>query len=353
MRVMCTGRVDLSFILRACSKGADGVFIGGCHLNECNYTTHGNFYALRMSKLCKALLARLGLDPARLSIKFISGGEGTRFAELMNEYSETIYGLGPLGKGEGLSEEEVAFKLEAVTLKSLGTARKITITADNTTVIKGGGSKAAIDGRAEQIRREVEVTDSEYDGEKLQERLAKLVGGVAVVKVGAATESEMKEKKARVEDAMHATKAAVEEGIVAGGGVALLRAIPALDKVTDENNDIQAGINIVRRALEEPLRQIANNAGHEGSVVVNKVKELKGNKGFDAQTEEYTDMLEAGIIDPTKVTLNALLNAASIAGLMLTTEALISEIKEDDKGKMMGGGGGAPGGMPGGMEGMY
>ncbi len=176
------------------------------------------------------------------------------------------------------------------------------------------------------------------------------MGGVAVVKVGAATETEMKEKKARVEDAMHATKAAVEEGIVAGGGVSLLRAIPALDSIKDDNPDIQAGINIVRRALEEPLRQIANNAGHEGSVVVNKVKELKGSKGFDAQSEDYVDMIEAGIIDPTKVTLNALLNAASIAGLMLTTEALISEIKEDDKGKM---GGGAPGGMPGGMEGMY
>ncbi len=245
--------------------------------------------------------------------------------------------------------EDLGIKLENIKLEDLGRAKKVTIDKDNTTILEGAGTTKDLEGRVKQIRAQVEDTTSDYDREKLQERLAKLVGGVAVVKVGAATETEMKEKKARVEDAMHATKAAVEEGIVAGGGVALLRAIPALDKIQDDNADIQAGINIVRRALEEPLRQIANNAGQEGSVVVNKVKELKGNKGFDAQAEDYVDMIEAGIIDPTKVTLNALLNAASIAGLMLTTEALISEIKEDDKGKM----GGAPGGMPGGMEGMY
>ncbi len=246
--------------------------------------------------------------------------------------------------------EDLGIKLENIKIEDLGRAKKVTIDKDNTTILEGFGTTKDIQGRVKQIRAQVEDTTSDYDREKLQERLAKLVGGVAVVKVGAATETEMKEKKARVEDAMHATKAAVEEGIVAGGGVALLRAIPALDNIKDDNPDIQAGINIVRRALEEPLRQIANNAGEEGSVVVNKVKELKGNKGFDAQAEAYVDMIEAGIIDPTKVTLNALLNAASIAGLMLITEALISEIKEDDKGKM---GGGAPGGMPGGMEGMY
>ncbi|TDI14111.1 MAG: chaperonin GroEL [Acidobacteria bacterium] len=245
--------------------------------------------------------------------------------------------------------EDLGIKLENIKLEDLGRAKKVTIDKDNTTILEGFGTTKDLEGRVKQIRAQVEETTSDYDREKLQERLAKLVGGVAVVKVGAATETEMKEKKARVEDAMHATKAAVEEGIVAGGGVALLRAIPALDAIKDDNPDIQAGINIVRRALEEPLRQIANNAGQEGSVVVNKVKELKGNKGFDAQDEIYVDMIEAGIIDPTKVTLNALLNAASIAGLMLITEALVSEIKEDDKGKM----GGGPGGMPGGMEGMY
>jgi len=245
--------------------------------------------------------------------------------------------------------EDLGIKLENIKLEDLGRAKKVTIDKDNTTILEGFGTTKDLEGRVKQIRAQVEETTSDYDREKLQERLAKLVGGVAVVKVGAATETEMKEKKARVEDAMHATKAAVEEGIVAGGGVALLRAIPALDAIKDDNPDIQAGINIVRRALEEPLRQIANNAGQEGSVVVNKVKELKGNKGFDAQDEIYVDMIESGIIDPTKVTLNALLNAASIAGLMLITEALVSEIKEDDKGKM----GGGPGGMPGGMEGMY
>jgi chaperonin GroEL len=241
--------------------------------------------------------------------------------------------------------EDLGIKLENVKIEDLGRAKKVTIDKDDTTIIEGAGTSKDIEGRVKQIRAQLEETTSDYDREKLQERLAKLVGGVAVVKVGAATESEMKEKKARVEDAMHATKAAVEEGIVPGGGVAFLRAIPVLDKLKGKNEDFQSGINIVKRALEEPMRQIANNAGEEGSVVVNKVKDLKGNEGFDAYAEKYRDLVDAGIIDPTKVARNALLNAASIAGLMLTTEALVNEIKEDEKAKMPGGGGGMPGGM--------
>ena len=227
--------------------------------------------------------------------------------------------------------EDLGIKLENVRLEDLGDAKKLTIDKDNTTIVEGGGKSKEIEGRVKQIRAQVEETTSDYDREKLQERLAKLVGGVAVIKVGAATESEMKEKKARVEDAMHATKAAVEEGIVPGGGVAYIRAIPALEKIKDENEDVQIGFNIVRRALEEPLRQIANNSGHEGSVVVNKVKEEKKAIGFDAYEERYTDMFEAGIIDPTKVTRSALQNAASIAALMLTTEAVVNEIPEEEK----------------------
>jgi chaperonin GroEL len=227
--------------------------------------------------------------------------------------------------------EDLGIKLESIKLEDLGDAKKLTIDKDNTTIVEGGGKSKEIEGRVKQIRAQVEETTSDYDREKLQERLAKLVGGVAVIKVGAATESEMKEKKARVEDAMHATKAAVEEGIVPGGGVAYIRAIPALEKIKDDNEDVQIGFNIVRRALEEPLRQIANNSGHEGSVVVNKVKEEKKAVGFDAYEERYTDMFEAGIIDPTKVTRSALQNAASIAALMLTTEAVVNEIPEDEK----------------------
>ncbi|HSS76287.1 MAG TPA: TCP-1/cpn60 chaperonin family protein, partial [Thermoanaerobaculia bacterium] len=210
--------------------------------------------------------------------------------------------------------------------------------------------KPAIDGRAEMIRREIGTTDSEYDREKLQERLAKLVGGVAVIKVGAATEVEMKEKKARVEDAMHATKAAVEEGIVPGGGVALLRAIKAVEGI-QADGDVRVGVNIVRRALEEPARQIAVNAGEEGSVVVKQLLSTNGNSGYNAATGKYEDLVAAGVIDPAKVTKTALINAASIAGLMLTTEAMVSEIKEKDEK----GGGGMPGGggMGGGMGGMY
>ena len=222
------------------------------------------------------------------------------------------------------------------------TAGRAIIDKDNTTIIEGGGKRAAIEGRVKQLRAQVEETSSDYDKEKLQERLAKLVGGVAVIHVGAATETEMKEKKARVEDAMHATRAAVEEGIVPGGGVAFLRTIPALDALKLEDDE-QIGVNIVKRALEEPLRLIATNAGHEGAIVVGKVRESsKANYGFDAATEEYVDMISAGIIDPAKVTRSALQNAASIAGLMLTTEALICELPSAQEAApaMPGGGGG-------------
>jgi chaperonin GroEL len=240
--------------------------------------------------------------------------------------------------------EELGLKLENVTVKDLGDAKRILIDKDNTTVIDGGGSKKDIEGRCNEIRNQIEETTSDYDREKLQERLAKLVGGVAVVKVGAATETEMKEKKARVEDALHATRAAVEEGIVPGGGVALIRSQGVLDDL-DAEGEQQAGVNLVRRALEAPLRFIAENAGVEGSIVIDTVKGLKGARGFNAQTEEYEDLLEAGILDPTKVVRSALQNAASVASLLLTTEALIAEKPEEKKG------GGAPPGMDG-MGGM-
>ncbi len=246
--------------------------------------------------------------------------------------------------GKAISED-LGIKLENVQLADLGRAKKVTIDKDNTTIVEGKGKAGDIEGRVKQIRAQVEETTSDYDREKLQERLAKLVGGVAVIKVGAATEAEMKEKKARVEDAMHATKAAVEEGIVPGGGVALLRAQKALDKLKAKNEDIQIGINIVRRSLEEPLRQIANNAGYEGSVVVNDVRNQTGAEmGFDAYKGEYTDMTKAGIIDPTKVTRIALQNAASVASLLLTTEACIAEIPDDKKSSQMPGGMGGMGG---------
>jgi chaperonin GroEL len=227
--------------------------------------------------------------------------------------------------------EELGLKLENVTTKDLGQAKRIVIDKDNTTIIDGGGSKKDIEGRCNEIRNQIEDTTSDYDREKLQERLAKLVGGVAVVKVGAATETEMKEKKARVEDALHATRAAVEEGVVAGGGVALLRAQRSLDGI-EGNEEELAGVNIIRRALEEPLRRIAENAGVEGSIVVDKVKNAKGNQGFNAQTETYEDLLKAGVIDPTKVVRTALQNAASVAGLLLTAEVLIAEKPEKKKG---------------------
>src|SRR6266536_1766767 len=243
--------------------------------------------------------------------------------------------------------EDLGIKLESIKLEDLGKAKKVTIDKDNTTIVEGGGSSNAIEGRVKQIRAQVEDTTSDYDREKLQERLAKLVGGVVVIKDGAATETEMKEKKARVEDAMHATKAAVEEGIVPGGGVALLRCMDAVEKAANGmSGDEKIGARIVVRALEEPTRQIVYNAGAEGSVVINELKSKGGNFGFNANNEKVEDMIKAGIIDPTKVTKNALQNAASIAGLMLTTEAMVSEIKEKEK---------APAGMPGGggMGGMY
>jgi chaperonin GroEL len=223
--------------------------------------------------------------------------------------------------------EDLGIKLENVRVEDLGKAKKITIDKDNTTIVEGGGSQSAIEGRVKQIRTQVEETTSDYDREKLQERLAKLVGGVAVIKVGAATETEMKEKKARVEDAMHATKAAVEEGIVPGGGVALLRTLKALDNLKVEG-DQRIGVNIVKRALEEPLRWIATNAGLEGSIVVQRVKEGQDDFGFNALTDEYENLIEAGVVDPTKVVRTALQNASSIASLLLTTEALVSELPE-------------------------
>ncbi|HWP48291.1 MAG TPA: chaperonin GroEL [Candidatus Limnocylindrales bacterium] len=236
--------------------------------------------------------------------------------------------------GGQLIAEELGIKLENVTLNDLGKAKKVVIDKENTTIVEGAGSRDKIQGRIKQIKMQIEETTSDYDREKLQERLAKLAGGVAVIKVGAATETEMKEKKARVEDAMHATKAAAEEGIVPGGGVAYLRCLPALEKLKLEG-DQQVGVNIVKRALEEPLRQIANNAGWEGSVVVERVKEMKTNEGFNAATEEFEDLVAAGIIDPTKVARVALQNAASVAALMLTTEALITEVPEKkEKSKM-------------------
>jgi chaperonin GroEL len=242
--------------------------------------------------------------------------------------------------------EELGLKLENVTLKDLGKAKKVEATKENTTIIDGAGDKKQIQGRVKQIRVQIDETTSDYDKEKLQERVAKLAGGVAIVKVGAATEVEMKEKKARFEDALHATRAAVEEGIVPGGGVAFLRARTALEgKLKGDNHDQEAGIKIVMKALEEPLRIIVDNSGAEPSVVLNKVLKNKGNFGFNAQTEEFGDMVEMGVIDPTKVARTALQNAASVAGLMLTTDAMVAELIEEKKG------GQAHGGM-GGMEGM-
>jgi chaperonin GroEL len=236
---------------------------------------------------------------------------------------EMLADLAVLTGGQSLTED-LGLRLESATLKDLGRAKRITIDKDNTTIIQGAGKKADIEGRVKQLRVQIDDTTSEYDREKLQERLAKLVGGVAVVKVGAATETEMKEKKARVEDALHATRAAVEEGIVPGGGVALIRALPALDKLKFDD-DRQYGVKILRRAVEEPMRQIAQNAGVDGSLVVEKVKNGKGSFGFNAATEEYEDLVKAGVIDPTKVVRAALQNAASVAGLMLMTETLIAE----------------------------
>jgi len=241
--------------------------------------------------------------------------------------------------------EDLGIKLENVTTAQLGKAKRITVSKENTTIVEGCGAKDAIMGRIAQIRREIQETTSDYDREKLQERLAKLAGGVAVISVGAATETEMKEKKDRVDDALHATRAAVEEGIVAGGGVALIRAAAAIDKL-NLTGDEAVGAAIVAKAAEEPLRQIAANGGYEGSVVVEQVKKLKGDKGFDAATGEYVDMIKSGILDPAKVTRSALQNAASIASLLLTTECLITEVKEEKEPAMpQGGGMGGMGGM--------
>jgi chaperonin GroEL len=239
--------------------------------------------------------------------------------------------------------EDLGIKLESITINDLGQAKRITVDKDKTTIIEGAGKPAALEGRVKQLRAQIEDTTSDYDREKLQERLAKLVGGVAIVKVGAATETEMKEKKARVEDAMHATKAAVEEGIVPGGGVALLRASNVLRDLKLEGDE-QIGVNIIMRAIEEPLRWIATNAGHEGSIVVQRVKAMKDEEGFNAQTERYENLVRAGVIDPTKVVRSALQNAASIASLLLTTEAVISQIPEEPKNAAV---------PAGGMGGMY
>ncbi len=244
--------------------------------------------------------------------------------------------------------EDLGLKLENVKIEDLGRAKKVTVDKDNTTIVEGRGKSGEIEGRVREIRSQVENTTSDYDREKLQERLAKLVGGVAVIKVGAATETEMKEKKARVEDAMHATRAAVEEGIVPGGGVALLRCIPAIEKLKLEGDE-QIGAHIVRRAVEEPLRQIVANSGEEGAIVVGKIRDSKDNNfGYNAQTGGFEDLVKAGVIDPTKVTRTALQNAGSIAALMLTTEALVSEVPDDKKESPMPGGHGG-----GGMGGMY
>ena len=246
--------------------------------------------------------------------------------------------------GGKMISEDMGYKLENVKLEDLGRAKRITIDKDNTTIIDGAGNRGALEGRVKQIRAQVDETTSDYDREKLQERLAKLVGGVAVIKVGAATETEMKEKKARVEDALNATRAAVEEGIVPGGGVAYLRTLPALDKMKLEGDEA-VGVRIVRKALEEPLKMIANNAGVEGSIVVEKVKDKKGPYGFNARTDKFEDMISAGVIDPTKVTRFALQNAASVASLMLTTQCMVADKPKDEPAMpaMPPGGGGYPG----------
>jgi chaperonin GroEL len=249
--------------------------------------------------------------------------------------------------GATVISEEVGLTLEGASLEDLGTAKRISSSKENTTIVDGAGEKTDIEGRIKQIRAEIEDTTSDYDREKLQERLAKLAGGVAVIKVGAPTEVEMKEKKARVEDALHSTRAAVEEGIVPGGGVALIRALQKIEDLTGDNEDQNVGIQIALRSMSAPLRQIAENAGDEPAVVVEKVRSLKGNQGYDGSNSEYGDMIEKGIPDPAKVTRTALQAAASVAGLMITTEAMVSELPEDNPPAMPPGGGGMPdmGGM--------
>ncbi|HNQ11573.1 MAG TPA: chaperonin GroEL [Bacteroidia bacterium] len=284
-------------------------------------------------------LATLVVNKIRGSLK-IAAVKAPGFGDRRKAMMEDIAIL----TGGTVISEERGFKLENAELSFLGQCEKVTIDKDNTTVVNGAGKKADIKARVNQIKAQIETTTSDYDREKLQERLAKLAGGVAVLYVGAATEVEMKEKKDRVDDALHATRAAVEEGIVPGGGVAYIRAIPALDKLSGSNDDETTGIAIIKRALEEPLRQIVSNAGIEGSIVVQKVREGKDDFGYNARTGKYENMLSAGVIDPTKVTRVALENAASIAGMLLTTECVLSDIKEDKAPAM-------PAGM-GGMEGM-
>jgi len=278
-------------------------------------------------------LATLVVNKLRGSLK-IAAVKAPGFGDRRKAMLEDI---AILTGGQVISEEQ-GFTMENISLDMLGTAEKVTIDKDNTTVVNGGGDEAKIKGRVAQIKAQMETTTSDYDREKLQERLAKLAGGVAVLYVGAASEVEMKEKKDRVDDALHATRAAVEEGIVAGGGVALVRAISALDNLTGINSDETTGIKIVKRAIEEPLRQIVANAGGEGSVIVAKIAEGSGDFGYNAKTDEYVHMLEAGIIDPTKVTRVALENAASVSGMLLTTECVITEIKSAEPAMPMGGG---------------
>jgi chaperonin GroEL len=289
-------------------------------------------------------LATLVVNKLRGGLK-VAAVKAPGFGDRRKEMLEDI---AILTNGTVVSEEK-GYKLEDATLEYLGEAEKITVDKENTTIVSGKGSKEAIDGRVSQIKKQIETTTSDYDKEKLQERLAKLAGGVAVIYVGAASEVEMKSKKDLIEDALNATRAAIEEGIIPGGGVAYLRAVEALNDVKFENDDEATGGAIMRRALEEPLRQIVENAGMEGSVVVNKVKEGKGDFGFNARTEVYENLYDAGVIDPAKVARVALENAASIAGMLLTTECVLSEIKEE------GGAPAMPGGMPpgGGMGGMY
>jgi chaperonin GroEL len=285
-------------------------------------------------------LATLVVNRLRGSLKIVAvkaPGFGDRRKEMLED-------IAILTGGTVISEEK-GFKLEDADLSMLGQSEKITVDKENTTIVSGKGKRENIDARIGQLKSQIEKTTSDYDREKLQERLAKLAGGVAVIYVGAASEVEMKEKKDRFDDALHATRAAVEEGIIAGGGVAYIRAIDALDSLKAENDDEKFGIEIVRRSLEEPLRQIVENAGLEGSVVVNKVKEGKEFFGFNARTEVYEDLMEAGVIDPTKVARVALENAASIAGMLLTTECVLAEIKEETPAMPPMGGGGMPGGM--------
>ena len=284
-------------------------------------------------------LATLVVNRLRGSLKIVAvkaPGFGDRRKEMLEDIAVLTGGV--------VISEEKGYKLEDADLSMLGSAQKITVDKDNTTIVSGAGEKAAIEARVNQIRAQIEKTTSDYDREKLQERLAKLAGGVAVIYVGAASEVEMKEKKDRFDDALHATRAALEEGIIPGGGVAFIRAISALDNIKGEKEDDQTGIQIVRRALEEPLRQIVENAGMEGSVVVNKVKELKGDEGFNARTEVFEDLHKAGVIDPTKVARVAIENAASIASMILTTECVLSEIKEETPAMPQ---------APAGMGGMY